>query len=196
MKKFLLKISYFLLILFAILFCITILFFKFIAPQYTDNYQASLIDKVNRLTNINEPKIILIGNSNVAFGIDSEMMEEALNMPVVNLGLHSDLGNGFHEQIAKLNINKGDIIIFCHTGYNAKDTIPDPSLAWITIENHKELWKILRPKDYPKMLRALPNYMIECTFRWLNPSSLKQTGCYSRSAFNEYGDNIWPRKKS
>ena len=32
-------------------------------------------------------------------------------MQVVNLGLHGDLGNAYHEQIAKLNINEGDIVV-------------------------------------------------------------------------------------
>lgn len=78
-----------------------------IGRQYNDNYDAVLIDKVDRLKSINEPKIILVGDSNVAFGMNSKKIEEELGMPVVNLGLHGALGNAFHEQIAKLNIGGG-----------------------------------------------------------------------------------------
>ena len=81
-----------------------------IGSQHEDGYCASLIDKAARLESINDPKIILVGNSNLSFGMDSRRVQEALNMPVVNLGLHGGLGNAFHEDIAKLNINSGDIV--------------------------------------------------------------------------------------
>lgn len=67
---------------------LTIGFLLHLSPQYLGNYQASLIDKVERLESIQEPKIVLIGDSNLAFGIDSERIEEAFGMPVVNMGLH------------------------------------------------------------------------------------------------------------
>ena len=81
-----------------------------IGRQYNDNYDAALVDKVERLKSITEPKIILVGDSNVAFGINSKKIEEELGMPVVNLGLHGALGNAFHEQIAKLDIGGGGYI--------------------------------------------------------------------------------------
>ena len=70
-----------------------------IMPQYDTSYNAALHDKIDRIEMIEEPKIVLIGNSNVAFGFDSEMIEEAFGMPVVNMGLHGALGNAFHEEM-------------------------------------------------------------------------------------------------
>ena len=60
---------------------------------------------------IEEPKIILIGNSNLAFGIDSEKIENSVGMPVVNLGLHGSLGNEFHESMAKKYIEKMTLLL-------------------------------------------------------------------------------------
>lgn len=105
MKKFILKILLFfgLFILSAVLFtCFDILIIR---NQYLGSYQTSLTDKVRRLEEIEEPKVVLVGNSNVAFGIDSEKIEKAFDIPVVNLELHGDLGNAFHENIAKLSIS-------------------------------------------------------------------------------------------
>lgn len=136
-------------------------FFCAIFPQYENFYNASLIDKVNRVESIDEPKIVLIGDSNVAFGVRSELIEEALDMPVVNMGLHAGLGAAFHEEMAKLNVNPGDIIIICHLRFNDKDIMDETaaSLAWITIENHLELWKMIRLKDVPMMIKTFPTYM-------------------------------------
>ena len=52
------------------------IFFACIPAQYIDNYNASLVDKVDRLKSIDEPKIILVGDSNLAYGISSQLIEE------------------------------------------------------------------------------------------------------------------------
>ena len=192
MKRFLMKIILLFIILGGCCGLISAFDYFIIGSQYEYNYQASLIDKVNRLESINDPKIILVGNSNLSFGIDSKMLEEAIGMPVVNLGLHGGLGNAFHEEIAKLNINKGDLVIVCHSSFSDTDEIPDPSLAWITIDKNEELWKILRRKDYRAMLKAYPDYLKNDYLLWItHRGNLDDGSCYSRSAFNEYGDVVY-----
>ncbi len=192
MKKFLIKIFILLMIVVGCCGLISVFDYFVIGSQYEYNYQASLIDKVDRLESINEPKIILVGHSNLSFGIDSKMLEEATGMPVVNLGLHGGLGNAFHEEIAKLNINEGDIVIVCHSSFSDTDTIKDTALAWITVDKNNELWKIIRNKDYPSMLKAYPDYLKNDLFLWLtHKGNIDAGGCYSRSAFNEYGDVVY-----
>ena len=80
-----------------------------IMPQYQGAYTAALLDKVERLNSIEQPKLVLLGNSNLAFGMNSEKIEDALGMPVVNMGLHGGLGNAFHEEMGKMNVTEGDI---------------------------------------------------------------------------------------
>ncbi len=184
MWKFILKLILFL--------GITAGFLLHLSPQYLGNYQASLIDKVQRLESIHEPKIVLIGDSNLAFGIDSEKIEEAFGMPVVNMGLHGGLGNAFHEEMARLNITEGDIYIICHCSYSDDGLLKNSELAWITLENHPSLWKILRKEDYLPMIKSYPVYLKKCIALWLTDSGNKMDeGVYSRAAFNEYGDIEW-----
>lgn len=184
MWKFILKLILFL--------GITAGFLLHLSPQYLGNYQASLIDKVQRLESIHEAKIVLIGDSNLAFGIDSEKIEEAFGMPVVNMGLHGGLGNAFHEEMARLNIAEGDIYIICHCSYSDDGLLKNSELAWITLENHPSLWKILRKEDYLPMIKSYPVYLKKCIALWLTDSGNKMDeGVYSRAAFNEYGDIEW-----
>lgn len=192
MKRFIKKFLIFLLLI-SCCSAFMVAFHCFVVgSQYEYNYQASLIDKVNRLNGINQPKIILVGNSNLSFGMNSERIEEALGMPVVNLGLHGGLGNAFHEQIAKLNVGKDDIIVVCHSSFSDTDEISDPALAWITYDYHAELWPIIRVQDYKKMLLAYPNYLKSSYFLWLTGTgNVDSGGCYSRNAFNEYGDIVY-----
>lgn len=173
--------------------CAIILFDRFvIGGQYQNNYQASLIDKVNRLKSISDPKIILVGNSNLSFGMNSETVEKQIGMPVVNLGLHGALGNAYHEQIAKLNISEGDIVVICHSTYSDKDEISDPELAWISYDYNDFLWPIIRKRDYKAVLLAYPTYLRKSYFLWITRQGNLDSGdCYSRNAFNEYGDIVY-----
>lgn len=110
-------------------------------------------------------------------------------MPVVNLGLHGGLGNTFHENMAKLNIGKGDIVIVCHSSYD-DDDILNPELACITLEWNTELWCILRSEDIFPVLLASPNYVLRAASYWISGRGNQpvEGSCYNRSSFNEYGD--------
>lgn len=157
-----------------------------VIPQYSGSLVASLIDKVDRIESINEPKIVLLGHSNLAFGIDSKLIEENIGMPVVNMGLHGGIGNAFHENMAKLNVTEGDIYIICHSDYADADTIRDAVLVWTAIEDHFELWRLLRPKDIGPMIEAFPIYFKKALNLYAAGTGNNIWG--SRSAYNEYGD--------
>ncbi len=178
--------------------CLIVIGFCFLVmPQYSTSYNSGLIDKVERLESIEGPKIVLIGNSNLAFGINSEFIEQELQMPVVNMGLHGSLGNAFHEEMAKINVHEGDIYVLCHTEYNDDGTITDPTIAWITLENHLNLWKILRTEDALPMFKAYPNYLRKCLDLCISEEGeVDQAYIYSRSAFNEYGDIVYERSEN
>lgn len=192
MRRFIKKIVLFSTLIMICLPLLAVFDYFVIGSQYKYGYQASLIDKVDRLVSINEPKIILVGNSNLSFGIHSAEIQEELGMPVVNLGLIGGLGNAYHEQIAKLNINEGDIVVICHSSFSDNDEIDAPELAWITYDFNDSLWPIFRRKDYEVILRAWPKYFLKSLYLWLfNEGNHIPDDCYSRTAFNEYGDVIF-----
>lgn len=167
-----------------------------VCPQYTHSYNASFIDKMKRLESIDEPKIVLASNSNLAFGIDSEMIEQKFGIPVVNLGLHGGLGNAFHERMALFNLRKGDIVVISHLDYSDDDEISDPELALVTVENYFHYWKVFRMKDLPRVLGALPKYAFKCMERKRKHMDvdLSKESSYARENFNKYGDNVYPRE--
>ena len=168
-----------------------------ILPQYELGYNASLIDKVNRLESIDEPKIVLLGDSNLAFGINSELIEEAMGMPVVNMGLHAANGNAFHEEMAKYNVTPGDIYVLCHSDYNDNNLIGVPLNAWSSIEDHLHLWKILRANDIATMAESFPVYLKKSLSLYSSGTGNQDPGgTYARNAFNEYGDVYVLRKES
>jgi hypothetical protein len=106
MKKFLFKAAAFVLLQLSI-------FVPFWHPEmpHDNNYLAATIEKHHRLQTTPSPRLILIGGSNLAFGINSDSLEQELGLPVVNMGLTANLGVRFMLNEAERKIGRGDIVI-------------------------------------------------------------------------------------
>ena len=192
MKEFIKKTFIFLGIFIVTAVMILCIDYFYVGNQHLGNYQASILDKAARYRSLPSPKIVLAGNSSLAFGINSKMLEDEMGMPVVNLAFHAGLGNAMNENMIKLGeLGKGDIVIIAHHTFSDQDDIEDPGLALITLEKHLDLWKIVRPKDLYGLARAYPDYFKDCLmYKWTDydDNTIKYDTCYSRGAFNEYGD--------
>lgn len=160
--------------------------YKVIGNQYSNNYQASMLKKVDKLKKTNEKKIILVGDSNLTFGVDSKMIEDILGIKVVNLGVHTMLGNEYQENAAKENINKGDIVVLSNVDYT--DENYDPDLVWITNEWNFQLWKFIPKDKYFETFIMYPKYMYKAFKEKLNGNKTSQDVVYTIKNFNSYGD--------
>jgi hypothetical protein len=81
-------------------------------PRYdTNSAFGSFIDKHYRLTSLPSPKIVLIGGSNVALGINSELLEKILSKPVVNMGFSVTVGLRYMLDEVKSSIKPGDLVV-------------------------------------------------------------------------------------
>ena len=67
------------------------LVFAAIGPD-PDHYFAGSRIQLELLEQTPGPRMILTGGSNVSFGIDAELMQQMLGIPVINDGLHAGLG--------------------------------------------------------------------------------------------------------
>ncbi len=103
-----LSTSLFAIVLYIICWAITL----WIPPRSDKHgYFAALIDKHHRLSTIGSPKIIFIGGSNLAFGLDSPLIESKFHIPVVNMGLCAPLGLRYLLEEVKDDIHSGDIVV-------------------------------------------------------------------------------------
>ncbi len=75
------------------------------------NYLAAAIDKHNRLAQTQAPRIILVGGSNVALGIQSARLESAFGRPVVNMSLVARLGIEFMLNEVEPFVQRGDLVL-------------------------------------------------------------------------------------
>lgn len=167
---------------------LVLIFCQWFYPAFREGYWGSLHDKMNRLKIIEEPKIVLVGNSNLSFGIQSELIEEELNMPVVNMGFHGGVGNAFHENMIKGYVNESDIVVICHTSYSDDGNVENYLIALESIDDDLRLWNLVDKKEWWSLIKAIPTS--------INRGMQRKTGkdidygVYARESFNRYGDNV------
>jgi len=75
-----------------------------------DHYFAGSLLQLDLLKNTPGPRIIVVGGSNVSFGIDAELMQQRLDVPVINDGIHAGLGIVPLRELQEY-IRPGDVII-------------------------------------------------------------------------------------
>ena len=168
-----------------------------IPPQFTNSCYAGMLDKYERLTSIDEPKLVLLGGSNLGFGMNSQVLEEAMQMPVVNMGFFASVKSDFYLNLTKPHIKEGDIVIICYEYalYSEKNSTPYELLY--TIENYPEFWHAVPWYDYPYLAAEyFDQYASEKILRMVlkedRPEAVLQKD-YCRAAFNAWGDNAFPR---
>jgi hypothetical protein len=79
-------------------------------PEGNDYAEATLI-KHHRLEAINEPKIVLVGGSNLAYGIDTRLMEQHTHTPVVNMGMNGYFGVRYMLEEVRPSLRRGDTVV-------------------------------------------------------------------------------------
>lgn len=158
-----------------------------------EGYFSATNDKHRRAAALSSPKLLLIGDSSMAFGVDSPVLEQALGRRTVNMGLHADIGLEFILNEAHDIVRSGDVVVV--------------SLAY---EHFYAEEKSIEAVHYP-LLRARPasaRYLSRLDFRLALDRGLvvlhsmtrkgvrgqrdkkKTDEIYSRAAFNEHGDFV------
>jgi hypothetical protein len=78
-----------------------------------NNFMATLIDKDERLKTAPGPRMIFVGGSGVAFGMDSQLIAERYAYTPVNYGLHAALGGDFMLKHVGEHVRPGDVVVLC-----------------------------------------------------------------------------------
>ena len=183
MKKFLLKSTLFIVLILSSIFTVI-----YLLPVGGNKYLAASLDKQRLLEKTPQPRLILVGDSNIAFGVDSAMIRRETGYNVVNMGLHGGLSLIYYMDELKPHLKKNDIVIFILDYQNFYgDGSGTNTIVEITIFNPKII-RYYSPKN-------LYNYVINIPLAFQR----RLKGAFSktvddpamvRSGFNEYGDNI------
>jgi hypothetical protein len=145
--------------------------------------------KDSMLAAVPEPRIILLGGSNLSLGINSREMEDSLHRRPINTGTHAALGLIYMMDNTARFIKEGDIIVvspeydqfygdFAYGGYE---------LLVTTFDVDRSSLGLLSAKQWMNLYAYIPKYAITK----LNPMKYrkeKHSILYYENSFNEYGD--------
>ena len=178
---------------------ISISLFALLSPaQYDNSFVGALDDKVERLKNTDGNRIIVVGGSSVAFGLDSALLEEYTGMPVVNFGLYAALGTKLMLDLSRPEIREGDVIVL------APELDPETLSLFFSAENtlmaadgSPELLGSLPAGDLFKLFGNMWGFAKDKLGYMRHPETKPSPeGVYSSSSFNEYGDIEYPRPEN
>jgi hypothetical protein len=184
MKKFIFKSALFLSLLVIIITGFSGSYKSSYNPE-TD-YMAAIINKHEYLQSSGANRLILAGGSSMAFGVNSEILEEELHTKVVNLALQAGLGRDFiMNEIASV-VKKGDIVLL-GLEYQLYDDDYKPNVDLI----HHTQTLYSPAKEYYKLdVADLTLINIQKFRKYFQPKSEKVNEVYNRHAFNRCGDVI------
>jgi hypothetical protein len=156
-------------------------------PLPSNAYHLAIIDKHRRLENTGTPRIVLAGGSNLAFGIDSGLIQNVLDVSVINTGVSVNFGLGRILDDLVPRLNPGDILVIVpeydhfeslwNGGANAYELIFD-ARRYRLLAN-RTLYGF--PSGILSYAKTKVSAMIP---RRPDPSA------YTRDGFNEYGDYV------
>lgn len=168
-----------------------------LSDTYSETFVAELGHKFDRLTSVAQPKVVVLGGSSVAFGIDSAVMEENLGMPVVNFGLYATLGTKLMMDLSRANISEGDIIILSpEMNAQTLSLYFNAQTTWQAMEGNSSMLRHIAFEDISSMAGAYYDYGITKLQYKKDGITLSPTGVYRSDSFNEYGDISYDRPKN
>ncbi len=161
---------------------------------YDDTFVGELSEKYDRLCSIEGKKIVIVGGSSAAFGLDSRMIQDELGYEVVNFGLYADLGTKLMMDLSRASVNEGDIFILTpemsaqtlslYFGSETALEAMDGSFSMLTHVDRDDYGSLVGAAW--KVGSSKLRYLISGT-RPVNQ------GAYKKENFNEYGDNVFDR---
>lgn len=139
-------------------------------PDGNDYAQASVL-KHARLANTLGRRIVLVGGSNLAFGVDSTILERATGCQVVNMGMNGYLGVKFMlEEIAPY-LRPSDIVVtaFEHDNYH-KSVRGTPADLLMIVKARPASFFRLDLSQRLEVIKAIPYVAQRKVFRLTNDS--------------------------
>lgn len=159
--------------------------------QFDDTYYGQLREMYQKLRQTEGKKIVIIGTSSVAFGVDSALLTEelrscGLDYTVCNFGLYGTLGTKVMLDLSRAYIGEGDIVIFApELDSQVMSLYFSGTETWYAIENDMDMfWAI---PDKGSLMGSYPGYVAQ-KVSFLQSGKASGSGVYARASFDENGD--------
>ena len=158
--------------------------------EYSDSFVGILDEKYDRLNSIEGEKIVVVGGSSVAFGLDSERLESYTGMPVVNFGLYAALGTKLMLDLSLSGIGEGDIVIISpETDIQTMSLYFNADTTLKAMDGNFYMLRDVAVKNIPSLVGSVWNFSSEkLSLMRKEDGESSSDEIYLSKYFNEYGD--------
>ena len=181
------------LLVFVVLSCVATIM---MLPDPSNPYFRIAATKWEIADTTRSPKLLIVGGSNTAFGLDSRLLSQELGRPAVNLGLNAGLGLRYMLSEAAPFVRAGDVVLispeyeqFYGDLLNGRSQLLE--LAWL---HPPALRRLRAPGQGIALARGFP-HVVQARLRsmWLDfrsPGRALYDEVYNVGGFNEHGDMV------
>lgn len=162
--------------------------------QYSDTYYGELAAMYKKLENASGKKIVVLGNSNVAFGVDSALAQKLLNnagldYSVCNFGLYGAIGTKAMCELAITQIKKDDIVVFTPELYaQSLSTYFSAEETWYALDSDTGLYNRFSSQSKNALAGGYFCYVSKKLSLYKADKSAQGSGVYAKSSFDENCD--------
>ncbi len=161
---------------------------------YDDTFVGELSEKYDRLCDIEDKKIVIVGGSSAAFGLDSKMIEDELGCKAVNFGLYADLGTKLMMDLSRASVNEGDIFILApEMSAQTLSLYFGSETALEAMDGRFSMLAHVDRDDYGSLVGAAWKVGSNKLKYLISGARPVNQGAYKKENFNEYGDNVFDR---
>ncbi|MBE6665629.1 MAG: hypothetical protein E7603_05350 [Ruminococcaceae bacterium] len=161
----------------------------FLTPsRFEETFLGEFEKKVDRLYETEGEKIVIIGGSSLAFGLDAKLLSETLGKPVINFGLYATLGTKVMMDYTKDAIGEGDIIVIApEMNEQTWSTYFNAEAMWQALDGNFSDFRHIDSDNYPAMLGSFWKFAASKAKYFKQELDISGLGIYKASSFDEYG---------
>ena len=193
------KTILFILILILLLPAILLGYGASLPEYYGESYYAQLPELYHKLKDTEGKKIVIVGGSNVAFGVNSAKMEQYLrdcgyDYTVCNFGLYAAVGTSAMLELSRDFIGEGDVVILAIEPTSETFSTYFGATAMLKCaESDGELLLHLNEAQQSNLVGNYLSYLQERANIQRTGLLPQADGVYAKSSFDENGDLIYDR---
>ena len=166
---------------------------------YREAYYAELGEMYDRLYETEGKKLVIVGGSNVAFGLDGQLLEETLasmgqHYTVCPFGLYAAVGTSAMLDLSADALGEGDVVVLSvEPGSQTMSTYFGATAFWKCTEEAPEMLLKMSGSKASALVGNYVPYLQERISIYLDGNPPVAEGVYARSSFNERCDLIYER---
>lgn len=191
MKGFLFNIIKCLLLVLIVIFCSL-----WYVPDVVsgDSLLGALPAKHQLLQKAGPGKILVVGGSNVSFGLDSKIVSDTFQKPVINMGVHAGLGLEYIVNDVKPYIQPGDVVVLIpeYEQFYTDNFYGEMELVAVLFDIDPAGRKTVNACQWRHLAKYIPTYAARKLKSYIPTVLYKKTpppvDIYHRESFNEFGD--------